>query len=98
MFLGTADIRALECVQRIAMKTRQGYEGFVIEAHAHELKDGGFSAECFIEEHDSAGVNVTQFYVPRTFATIDSALEAALEGGRQKIDTGFERGPIVGNG
>lgn len=29
------------------MKTRQGYEGFVIEAHAHELKDGGFSAEFF---------------------------------------------------
>jgi hypothetical protein len=46
------------------MKSRQGYKGFVIEAHAHELKDGGFSAEFLIEEHDSAGVNVTQFYVP----------------------------------
>jgi hypothetical protein len=43
------------------MKNRRGYKGFVIEAHVHELKDGGFSAEFFIEEHDSAGVNVTQF-------------------------------------
>ena len=49
------DIRALEFVRRIAMKTREGYEGFVIEAHALELKDGGFSAEFFIEEHDGAG-------------------------------------------
>jgi len=31
------------------MKSRQGYKGFVIEAHAHELKDAGLSAECFNE-------------------------------------------------
>jgi hypothetical protein len=80
------------------MKNRQGYKGFVIEAHAHELKDGGFSAEFFIEEHDSAGVNVTQFYVPNTFATKECAVEAAIQGGRGKIDAGFQRGPTVVNG
>jgi hypothetical protein len=80
------------------MKNRRGYKGFVIEAHVHELKDGGFSAEFFIEEHDSAGVNVTQFYVPNTFATKESAVEAAIQGGREKIDARFKRGPIVVNG
>ncbi len=80
------------------MKSRQGYKGFVIEAHANELRNGGFSAEFFIEEHDSAGVNVRQFYVPNTFATKESAVEAAIQGGRGKIDAGFERGTTVVNG
>ncbi len=80
------------------MKKRQGYKGFVIEAHANELKTGGFSVEFFIEEHSSTGVDVTPFYVPNTFATIESALEAALQSGRAKIDAGFERGPMVVNG
>jgi hypothetical protein len=79
------------------MKSRQGYKGFVIEVHAHELKDGGRSADFFIEEHDSAGVNVRQFYVPNTFATKESAVEAAIQSGREKIDAGFERGPTVVN-
>ncbi len=34
------------------MKSRQGYKGYVIEARLSELKDGGFSAEFSIEEHD----------------------------------------------
>jgi hypothetical protein len=80
------------------MKSRQGYKGFVIEAHAHELKDGGFSAEFFIKEHDSVGVNVTHFYMPNTFATKECAVGAAIQGGRGKIDAGFQRGPTVVNG
>jgi hypothetical protein len=80
------------------MKKRQGYKGFVIEAHATELKSGGFSVEFFIEEHSGGGVDVTQFHVPNSFATIESALDAALQGGRAKIDSGFEHGPMVVNG
>jgi hypothetical protein len=80
------------------MKRRLGYKGYVIEARAHELKDGGFSAEFSVEEHDARGVTETQFYVPNTFATQESAIEAAIQAGEQKVDTGFERGQIVANG
>jgi hypothetical protein len=80
------------------MKSRQGYKGFVIEARSCGLKDGGFSAEFSVEEHDASGVTETQFYLPDTFPTQESAIEAALQAGRQKIDVGFKRGPVVANG
>ena len=80
------------------MKRRLGYKGYVIEARAHELRDGGFSAELSVEEHDARGVTETQFYVPNTFAMQESAIEAAIQAGQLKIDAGFERGQIVANG
>jgi len=80
------------------MKSRQVYKGFVIEARSYELKEGGFSAEFSVEEHDSSGVTETQFYLPDTFLAQESAIEAALQAGRQKIDVGFERGPIAASG
>jgi len=43
-------------------------------------------------------VTETQFYMPNAFPTQKSAIEAAIQAGRQKIDSGFERGPIVVNG
>jgi hypothetical protein len=33
----------------------------------------------------------TQFWLPDTFPTQESAIEAAIQAGRQKIDVGFER-------
>jgi hypothetical protein len=80
------------------MKSRCGYKGYVIEARSHDLRDGGFSAEFSIEEHDGAGVTETQFYLPDTFPTQESAIKAAIQAGRQKIDVGFERGRAVVNG
>jgi hypothetical protein len=80
------------------MKRRQGYKGYVIEARLSELKDGGFSAEFSIEEHDGSGVTETQFYLPGTFPTQESAIKAAIQAGRQKIDVGFERGSVVVSG
>ena len=80
------------------MKHRVGYKGCVIEAQSNELRDGGFSVEFYIEEHDASGVTVTQFYVPNTFSTQEAAIEAAIQAGRQKIDIGFERGSVVVNG
>ncbi len=72
------------------MKSRLGYKGYVIEARSHELRDGGFSSEFSVEEHDASGVTETQFFVPGTFQTEESAINAAVEAGRQKIDKGFE--------
>jgi hypothetical protein len=68
------------------------------ETRSCELKDGGFSAEFSIEEHDASGVTETQFYMPATFPTQELAIEAAIQAGRQKIDVGFERGSVVANG
>ena len=80
------------------MKSRQGYKGYVIVARSCELQDGGFAAEFSVEEHDADGVMETEFYLPDTFPTQESAIEAAIQAGQQKIDTGFERGRAVVNG
>jgi len=40
----------------------------------------------------------TEFYLPDTFPTQESAVEAATQARRQKIDVGFERGSVVANG
>jgi hypothetical protein len=58
----------------------------------------GDSRRSSVEEHDASGVTKTQFYLPDTFPTQESAIEAAIQAGRQKIDMGFERGPAVVNG
>src|SRR5208337_118334 len=89
---------AIIVARGFGMKHRLGYKGYVIEARAHELRDGGFSSEFSVEEHDARGVTETQFYVPNTFTTQESAIEAAIQAGEQKIDVGFERGQIVANG
>ena len=67
----------------------------------HDLANyriGGFAAEFSVEEHDADGVMETEFYLPDTFPTQESAIEAAIKAGRQKIDVGFERGSAVVNG
>jgi hypothetical protein len=79
------------------MKSRLGYKGYVIEARLSEWKDV-FSAEFSIEEHDGSGVTETQFYLPDTFPTRESAFEAAIQAGRQKIDVVFNRELVVVNG
>ena len=40
----------------------------------------------------------TEFYLPETFPTQESAIEAGIHAGRQRIDAGFERGSAVVNG
>jgi hypothetical protein len=80
------------------MKRREGYHGYVIVARSYELQDGEFSAEFSVEEHEADGFMETEFYLSETFPTQDSAIEAAIHAGRQKIDAGFERGRAVVNG
>ena len=80
------------------MKRREGYKGYVIEARSHELREGGFSSEFSVEEHDASGVTETQFFLPGTFQTEESAINAAVQAGRVKIDEGFEPRPAVASG
>jgi DNA-binding NarL/FixJ family response regulator len=67
------------------MKSREGYEGFVIESRVHELTEGSFSVEFSIEDHDSCGVTERQFYIPSIFEEPTVAMETALQAGRQRI-------------
>jgi hypothetical protein len=60
-------------------------------ARSHELQAGGFSAEFSIEEHDANGLIESEFYLSNAFATQESAIEAAIQAVRRKIDVGFER-------
>ncbi len=53
---------------------------------------------CSVEEHDADGFIETELYLPETFHMQESAIEAAIQAGRQKIDMGFERGSAVVNG
>jgi hypothetical protein len=69
------------------VKNRQGYKGYVIKARSCALKDGGFSAK-FSIEHDASAVTETQFCLSDTFSAPESAIEAAIQAGRQKIGVG----------
>ena len=44
------------------------------------------------------GFMETEFYLPDTFPTQESAIEAGIHAGRQRIDAGFERGSAAVNG
>jgi hypothetical protein len=77
------------------MKVRQAYEGRVIEVRSSELKDGDWNSEFSIEEHETTGVTETTFYLPGVFPTREVAIEAAVQAGQQKIDSGFEYKSVV---
>jgi hypothetical protein len=80
-------------VEEVAvMKSRQGYKGYIIVARSYELQAGGFSSEFSVEEHEADGFMETEFFLPDAFPTQESAIEAGIQAGRQKIDAGFERG------
>lgn len=72
------------------MNTRQPYKGFIVEARPYELKEGGWRAEIYVENHEQEGVLVTQFYLDQTLATKEQAIQAGIEAGRVAIDKGFE--------
>ena len=54
------------------------------------------NGDAVFEEAD--GFMETEFYLPETFPAQESAIEAGIQAGRQKIDAGFERGSAVVNG
>jgi hypothetical protein len=68
----------IACFQH-RMKRRRGHKGYVIEVRSCELRDGGFSAEFSVEEHEADGVMETEFYLPDTFPTQESAIEAGIQ-------------------
>jgi len=72
------------------MNSRQKYKGRFIDPRVYELRDvPGWTAEFSIEEHDGIGVTETMFFLPGTFLSKQSAIDAAIQSGQHKIDTGF---------
>lgn len=55
------------CARGFDHEEQAGIQGYVIEAQSCELKDGGFTAEFFVEQHDATGVTEKQFHSPNTF-------------------------------
>jgi hypothetical protein len=64
------------------------YKGYVIDPRVLPLRDGGFGAEVFVEEHTGSGVNIKKFYFENTFKTETEARDHAIAGGRRMIDEG----------
>jgi hypothetical protein len=69
---------------------RKGYKGFVIEARVDQLRNGKFSVEFSIEQHDARGVTEKRFYIASTFLNQESAIEAAIQAGQLRIDASLE--------
>ena len=74
------------------MKSRQGYKGYVIVARSCELREGEFSAEFSVEEHEADGFMETEFYLSEAFPALESAIEAAIKAGRHEDRRGFRAG------
>jgi hypothetical protein len=74
------------------MSKREWYrKNLCIEASSSECIDGsGWTSEFSIEEHDRTGVTERLFFLRDTspFPTEESAIAAAFESGRRKIDAG----------
>ena len=82
----------------LAMKSRQGYKGYVIEAtiirtEGRRILGGVFrrGSRCFRRDRNSV-------LFTRPFPTQESAIEAAIQAGRQKIDVDYDWGRAVVNG
>lgn len=67
---------------------RVQYKGYVIDPRVLPLKDGGFGAEVYIEEHTGPGVNIKKFFFENTFDAEEKARDHAIAGGRRTIDEG----------
>ena len=72
------------------VKTRHSYKGGVIESRVLPLRGGGWTAHFSIETHRGPDVLDTPFETGRRFPTQDAELEASLQIGMHKIETGFD--------
>jgi hypothetical protein len=76
---------------RFRHEAQAGAKGLRHRGTVTRANGWGISAELSIQEHDADGFMETEVYLPDTFPTQESAIEAAIQAGRQKIDLDFER-------
>jgi hypothetical protein len=68
----------------------QLYKGRWIDPRAYELRDGsGWSAEVYVAEDVGDETLDTQFLLPGVFPSQESAIEAAANVGKRKVDEGI---------
>jgi hypothetical protein len=63
------------------------YKGRWVDPRAYELSNGsGWDAEVYIAEDVGSETVDTQYSLTRTFPTRETAIEAALNAGKRKVD------------
>jgi hypothetical protein len=63
------------------------YKGRWVDPRAYELSNGtGWDAEVYIAEDVGPETVDTRYSLSRTFATMEAAIEAALNAGKRKVD------------
>ena len=74
------------------MMERRNYKGRVIDARALPVQGGGWTAQFNIEHHRANDVIDTHFDSGQVFSSEKDALEAAIDMGEHKIDSGYVHG------
>jgi len=78
------------------MQKTESYKKCLLDARAHARGDGqGWIAEISIVRRTSLGMVDKQFMLPETFPSAASAVEAALEAGRRRVDAEIEPNGVV---
>ncbi len=69
------------------MTHRVPYKGYIIEAHPHQLADGGrWSLDVTIERHEADQVTERPFSAANLFDIEEEAVQHCINFGRQIID------------
>lgn len=69
------------------MTRRVGYKGYIIEAHPHQLADGGrWTSNIAIERHEADQVTEQPFSAANLFAIGEEAVQHCINFGRQIIE------------
>jgi DNA-binding NarL/FixJ family response regulator len=79
---GEGRLEFRECI----MKSREHFHDYIIEVRVYQHRDGTFSSEISIEDHNQISFREMQLYLPNSFKTPDSAKEIAVQAGRQRIN------------
>jgi hypothetical protein len=72
------------------MEVKNSYRNHSIHGHSLEVRGGGFTAHTYVERFNRGAFESTLFLSGQVFPTSETALAAALQIGRYKIDTGFD--------
>jgi hypothetical protein len=77
------------------MGVQRKHEGYVVDLHPYELRAGGWRSEFYLQKEEGNSLLITQFLVDSTLPSEETAIQAAFESARHKIEAGFDTGPIT---
>ena len=71
------------------MMARRSYRGYLIDARAIPVRDGGWTPQFSIEEHRGSDILDTPFHSGQVLQDEEAALKAAFQLATHQIDLGF---------